>query len=119
MAPALNAINLRIILLQDQLTRILRHRRHRELRRIIQAMHAHAISPQEVNAPFLASLPPRRPPLMVLPCSRRPVPPKYRHPETGLTWSGRGREPRWLAAEERSGRRREQFLIVSPEHSAA
>lgn len=76
MAPALNAINLRIILLQDQLTRILRHRRHRELRRIIQAMHAHAISPQEVNAPFLASLPPRRPPLMVLPRSRRPVPPQ-------------------------------------------
>ncbi|MDT8843794.1 H-NS histone family protein [Paraburkholderia fungorum] len=25
-----------------------------------------------------------------------PVAPKYRHPETGETWSGRGRAPRWL-----------------------
>jgi DNA-binding protein H-NS len=25
-----------------------------------------------------------------------PVAPKYRNPETGDTWSGRGRAPRWL-----------------------
>ncbi|WP_454875514.1 H-NS histone family protein [Paraburkholderia xenovorans] len=28
--------------------------------------------------------------------ARVPVAPKYRHPETGETWSGRGRAPRWL-----------------------
>ncbi|MGB0955592.1 MAG: H-NS histone family protein, partial [Panacagrimonas sp.] len=27
------------------------------------------------------------------------VPPKYRHPQTGEEWSGRGRKPRWLQAE--------------------
>ncbi|KAB0636221.1 H-NS histone family protein [Burkholderia stagnalis] len=34
------------------------------------------------------------------------VQPKYRDPQTGATWSGRGREPLWI-----TGRSREQFLI--------
>lgn len=38
--------------------------------------------------------------------SRKPVAAKYRNPETGATWSGRGREPAWLA-----GRNREDFAI--------
>lgn len=32
--------------------------------------------------------------------------PKYRDPESGNTWSGRGKPPRWIA-----GRDREKFLI--------
>lgn len=32
--------------------------------------------------------------------------PRYRDPKTGATWSGRGREPRWI-----KGGRRERFLI--------
>lgn len=39
------------------------------------------------------------------------VPPKYRHPETGETWSGRGIMPKWLAAEVAKGRTREEFAI--------
>lgn len=34
-------------------------------------------------------------------------PPKYRDPETGRTWSGRGRMPRWIQDMDRTG-----FLIV-------
>ncbi|MPW15392.1 H-NS histone family protein [Paraburkholderia sp. CNPSo 3157] len=38
---------------------------------------------------------------------RKPaLPPKYRNPKTGETWSGRGRAPAWLA-----GKNREKFLI--------
>jgi DNA-binding protein H-NS len=37
---------------------------------------------------------------------REPLPPKYRNPKTGETWSGRGRTPAWLA-----GKNRERFLI--------
>ncbi|KVT40932.1 H-NS histone family protein [Burkholderia ubonensis] len=37
---------------------------------------------------------------------RGPVPPKYRDPQSGATWSGRGREPLWI-----NGQSREQFLI--------
>ena len=33
------------------------------------------------------------------------LPPKYRDPKTGATWTGRGRAPAWL------GKRREKFLI--------
>lgn len=28
--------------------------------------------------------------------------PKYRDPETGSTWSGRGRAPRWLSGKDRA-----------------
>ena len=34
---------------------------------------------------------------------------KYRNPETGETWSGRGRAPKWLTLAEQQGRRREEF----------
>lgn len=33
---------------------------------------------------------------------------KYRDPETGKTWSGRGREPKWI-----KDKNREHFLITS------
>lgn len=36
---------------------------------------------------------------------------KYRHPESGETWSGKGRAPKWLQDAEANGHRREQFLI--------
>ncbi|RQR24016.1 H-NS histone family protein [Burkholderia sp. Bp9143] len=38
------------------------------------------------------------------------VAPKYRDPNTGATWSGRGREPAWI-----KGKRRERFLIEREE----
>jgi DNA-binding protein H-NS len=34
------------------------------------------------------------------------VKPKYRNPETGDTWTGRGKPPRWIA-----GKDKEQYLI--------
>lgn len=40
------------------------------------------------------------------------VAPKYRNPTNSReTWSGRGMQPRWLAAEVRRGRKPEDFLI--------
>jgi DNA-binding protein H-NS len=35
------------------------------------------------------------------------VPPKYRNPITGQTWTGRGKAPKWI-----EGRDRDQFLIA-------
>ena len=41
-----------------------------------------------------------------------PVSPKYRNPDQpSETWSGRGKQPRWLVAQLRSGRRIEDFGI--------
>ena len=36
---------------------------------------------------------------------------KFRNPETGEEWSGRGRPPRWLAALEAKGRDRKEFAV--------
>ncbi|WP_233874799.1 H-NS histone family protein [Paraburkholderia adhaesiva] len=33
---------------------------------------------------------------------RPPVPPKYRDPKSGATWSGRGRAPSWIAGKDRA-----------------
>ncbi|WP_082721310.1 H-NS histone family protein [Burkholderia sp. ABCPW 14] len=40
---------------------------------------------------------------------RGPIPPKYRNPMTGETWSGRGRAPKWM-----SGLPRDEFVIDRP-----
>ena len=38
--------------------------------------------------------------------------PKYRHPENSeLTWSGRGRTPKWIADHEAKGGSREDYAI--------
>lgn len=37
------------------------------------------------------------------------VPPKYRHPRSGETWTGRGGVAGWLAKEIAAGRKREDF----------
>ncbi len=49
---------------------------------------------------------------------RRPYPkvvPKYRNPANpSETWSGRGKQPRWLVAQIKSGKSLEGFLIDLP-----
>lgn len=40
---------------------------------------------------------------------RASVRPKYRHPDTGETWSGRGSAPAWLRRLEEAGRSRQEF----------
>ena len=38
---------------------------------------------------------------------------KYRHPDTGETWSGRGRMPKWLSLAVERGGDREEFAAKS------
>lgn len=42
---------------------------------------------------------------------RAPVKPKYRDPDTGKTWSGRGVMPKWMKAALEAGHDRDEFLI--------
>jgi DNA-binding protein H-NS len=44
---------------------------------------------------------------------RGAVAPKYRDPETGATWAGRGLKPRWLTAAMKSGKSIESFAITA------
>ncbi len=41
----------------------------------------------------------------------RTVAAKYRKPQTGETWTGRGKKPKWLAAQIEQGKTIESFLI--------
>jgi DNA-binding protein H-NS len=43
--------------------------------------------------------------------TRKAVAAQFRNPVNGDTWSGRGRVPRWLAALEGAGHKREEFAI--------
>jgi len=42
---------------------------------------------------------------------RSVVAPKYRDPSTGATWTGRGKQPKWLAAAIKGGKELEDFKI--------
>lgn len=43
--------------------------------------------------------------------STKKVPPKYRDPATGQTWSGRGLQPTWLRQAQAGGAKLNDFLI--------
>lgn len=74
-------------------------------------MRAHSISLEDLSAAF-ANGEQRDEESAPQPRKRPPIPPKYRHPNTGETWTGRGRAPRWLTAQERAGMDRDDFLIL-------
>lgn len=81
---------------------------------IVSSMREYNITPEEIVAAFNGSTKTTRAASgrkSAAPAAKRQVAPKYRHPETGETWSGRGKAPRWLAAEEAAGKKRETFLI--------
>jgi DNA-binding protein H-NS len=86
---------------------------------ILTSMRQYHITPEEITAAYGASkssagarrkagATPRP-----VKTSKRPVAPKYRHPQTGKTWSGRGKAPRWMSAAEATGASRSSFLIKS------
>jgi len=45
---------------------------------------------------------------------RKKIKPMYRDSKTGETWSGRGRPARWIAAAEKAGHKRAEFLVRKP-----
>ena len=78
----------------------------RELeKRLAQLRHEHKMSP--ATAPSDASLERRRYPRVY---------PKYRNPDDpSETWSGRGKQPRWLAAALKTGHKIEEYMISKTE----
>ncbi|KGD94301.1 DNA-binding protein [Achromobacter sp. RTa] len=87
---------------------------------IITSMREYDITPEEIIAAYGAGKATRAttggrrkasPAARPANAAKRAVAPKYRHPQTGETWSGRGKAPRWLAAEEAAGATRDSFLI--------
>lgn len=81
---------------------------------LVRTMREYGITPEELAAAF-GKTPGRRPAAArkaAAPgAAKKTVAPKYRHPDTGETWSGRGKPPRWLATAEAGGADRASFLI--------
>lgn len=82
---------------------------------IVRQMKAHEISAAEIAEAFEKSSGTRRGPARQPTANagrtRKAVAPKFRNPETGATWTGRGRTPRWILEAEQSGAGREAFKI--------
>ena len=53
----------------------------------------------------------RRVPIELIPRKPRTARPKYRDPDSGTTWSGRGKLPRWMKRLIDQGADREDFRI--------
>ena len=84
------------------------------IRSIVKSMKEYDITPEEITAAFGKS--PSSKARVAKPAAgkrgpRGPVPAKYRHPENGQTWTGRGKAPRWITEAEAAGRNRAEFLI--------
>ncbi|GAA4331898.1 H-NS histone family protein [Pigmentiphaga soli] len=104
--------------LQDKAEAVRLKQRQPVVASIVRLMQEYAITPDELKAAVAKGLPAARKSsarVGAKSANKTPkqVAPKYRHPESGETWTGRGKPPRWLVAAEASGANREQFLIGS------
>jgi DNA-binding protein H-NS len=78
---------------------------------IVKQMRAHDITVAELTEALGKKSAPRAAAKAGGAKQRKAVPVKYRHPETGATWTGRGRTPRWLVDAEASGTDRSSFAV--------
>jgi len=82
---------------------------------ILRSMKEYGITPDEIAAAFGKSGAKSRKPsaekTVKASGTKKPVAPKYRHPETAATWTGRGKAPLWIVEAEKNGQTRQQFLI--------
>lgn len=113
MATSLKSIEAQIKKLQARAQALRDKDRKPVIAAIVRQMKAHEISVAEIaealgkpRAPRGAgrkAAAPGRP--------RKAVPVKYKHPETGETWTGRGRTPRWIVEAEKAGTDRSSFAV--------
>ncbi|WP_082853226.1 H-NS histone family protein [Bordetella ansorpii] len=115
----LKTLEAQIRKLEREREKLRQRRRKPVIAAIIKSMQEYDVTPQELQD-ALASVRPRRGGRAQLRKSadapgakpRASVPAKYRHPDTGASWSGRGKAPRWLAEAEAQGKARDEFLIA-------
>lgn len=104
-----------IVKLQKQAQALQEKRRGPVITSIVRSMREYEITPEEITA-ALNKASARKSAhksheAASRPTVKRKVPPKYRNPETGDTWTGRGKAPRWVTAAEAAGKGRDEFLI--------
>ncbi|NLZ09976.1 MAG: H-NS histone family protein [Alcaligenaceae bacterium] len=98
-----------ILKLQKQAEALRAKQRAPIIRAIIRDMREYQITPEEIIAAFNSKT--GKTPKSSQAPIKKAVTPKYRDPNTGSTWTGRGKPPRWITEAETSGGSRDQFLI--------
>jgi DNA-binding protein H-NS len=92
--------------LERQIAEQSRAEREQAIAQVRQLMAQHGLTLADIGG--TARPAPLRP-------ARGPAPakvaPKYRHPDTGETWSGRGLQPNWLKAALAAGRSLSDFAL--------
>lgn len=93
--------------LEQQIAEVQRAERHQAIAQVRALIAQFGLSAADIGFARPASLgtaaaPPRAPKKLAA---------KYRHPETGETWSGRGLKPKWLAAALAAGRTLAEFAV--------
>jgi DNA-binding protein H-NS len=110
------ALQAQIKRLQDKAEVVRLKQRAPVIAALVRSMHDYSISIDELKAALAKGVPSARKTAgraatKTAAKSAKQVAPKYRHPDSGETWTGRGKPPRWLVAAEGAGASREQFLI--------
>ena len=109
-------INKEIEKLQKQAQALQSKQRKPVISSIIRSMKEYDISPEEIAAAFGKSKTKASGEVKTTKSPKtarvkKPVAPKYRHPNSGATWTGRGKAPLWIVEAEKNGQMRQQFLI--------
>jgi len=85
---------------------------------ILRSMKEYGIAPEEISAAFgkpaiktRQTATDKAPKASKASRTKKTVAPKYRHPDTAATWTGRGKAPLWIVEAEKNGQPRQQFLI--------
>jgi len=91
--------------LQRKMRSIKTRQRRPVMNTIVRSMIEYEITPEEIERLYKREIEKSQS------GGRSKLPPRYKNPETGATWSGRGRPPRWIVDAEAQGRNREEFLI--------
>ena len=91
--------------LERQISAAAKASRAEALAQIRTLMAQHGLTPADLSTP------PQKHTAGARTGSRSKVAPKYRHPETGATWTGRGLKPRWLTEQLAIGKQASDFAI--------
>lgn len=97
--------------LHKQADALQRKKRKPVIQSIVRTMKEFDVSPEEIASAFGKPAARARVAKKTGPSTRAPVPVKYKHPESGATWTGRGKPPRWVVDAEAQGKSRNDFLV--------
>lgn len=90
--------------IEKQIVEAQREARAQAIAQVRALMSEHGLTPADLGTRAANPSPARK-------STGAKVPPKYRDPVTGSTWSGRGLQPKWLRAAIQHGKQLSDFSI--------